>query len=61
MFSAILDRGDVKGIFCGHDHINTYHGNYYGVLLGYEEVQDLVLMAFQAQKRTNFVGPEYSI
>ncbi|WP_338448119.1 metallophosphoesterase family protein [Niallia oryzisoli] len=35
MFSAILDRGDVKGVFCGHDHINTYHGNYYGVLLGY--------------------------
>jgi len=35
MFSAILDRGDVKGVFCGHDHINTYVGNYYGVLLGY--------------------------
>ena len=35
LFSAILDRGDVKGVFCGHDHINTYHGNYYGVLLGY--------------------------
>jgi len=35
MFSAILSRGDVKGVFCGHDHVNTYHGNYYGVLLGY--------------------------
>jgi 3',5'-cyclic AMP phosphodiesterase CpdA len=35
MFSAIIDRGDVKGVFCGHDHINTYAGNYYGVLLGY--------------------------
>jgi hypothetical protein len=35
MFSAILDRGDVKGVFCGHDHVNTYSGNYYGVLLGY--------------------------
>ncbi|WP_416828913.1 metallophosphoesterase family protein [Ectobacillus polymachus] len=35
MFSAILDRGDVKGVFCGHDHVNTYTGNYYGVLLGY--------------------------
>lgn len=35
MFSAILDRGDVKGVFCGHDHINTYSGSYYGVLLGY--------------------------
>ncbi|WP_408011481.1 metallophosphoesterase family protein [Pseudalkalibacillus sp. A8] len=35
MFSAILERNDVKGVFCGHDHINTYSGNYYGVLLGY--------------------------
>ncbi|WP_261300574.1 metallophosphoesterase [Paenibacillus andongensis] len=35
MFSAILARGDVKGVFSGHDHVNTYHGNYYGVLLGY--------------------------
>ncbi|RCK71563.1 phosphoesterase [Desertihabitans brevis] len=35
LFSAILDRGDVKGVFCGHDHVNTYCGNYYGVLLGY--------------------------
>ncbi|WP_026876254.1 metallophosphoesterase family protein [Jiangella gansuensis] len=35
MFSAILDRGDVKGVFCGHDHVNTYVGNYYGVMLGY--------------------------
>ncbi|GHH98993.1 metallophosphoesterase family protein [Neobacillus kokaensis] len=35
MFSAMLERGDVKGVFCGHDHINTYVGNYYGILLGY--------------------------
>ncbi|WP_079526200.1 metallophosphoesterase family protein [Halobacillus hunanensis] len=35
MFSAMLERGDVKGVFCGHDHINTYAGNYYGIMLGY--------------------------
>jgi hypothetical protein len=35
LFSAMLDRGDVKGVFCGHDHINTYCGNYYGIMLGY--------------------------
>lgn len=35
MFSAMLDRGDVKGVFCGHDHVNTYMENYYGILLGY--------------------------
>ncbi|MFC7877126.1 metallophosphoesterase family protein [Isoptericola sp. NPDC057391] len=35
LFSAVQHRGDVKGIFCGHDHVNTYSGNYYGVLLGY--------------------------
>ncbi|WP_394281908.1 metallophosphoesterase [Corynebacterium sp.] len=35
MYAAVLQRGDVKGIFCGHDHINTYVGNYFGVELGY--------------------------
>lgn len=35
MFSAIQHRGDVRGVFCGHDHVNTYAGDYYGVLLGY--------------------------
>ncbi|EID56364.1 metallophosphoesterase family protein [Saccharomonospora xinjiangensis] len=35
MFSAIQHRGDVRGVFVGHDHINTYVGDYYGVLLGY--------------------------
>lgn len=35
LFSAMLDRGDVKGVFCGHDHVNTYVGNYYGIMLGY--------------------------
>ncbi|GAB3939938.1 metallophosphoesterase family protein [Corynebacterium tapiri] len=35
IYSAVFQRGDVLGIYCGHDHINTYMGNYYGVELGY--------------------------
>ncbi|RDU38119.1 phosphoesterase [Neobacillus piezotolerans] len=35
MFSSMLERGDVKGVFSGHDHINTYVGDYYGIKLGY--------------------------
>ena len=35
MYNAILERGDVKGVFVGHDHINDYVGDYYGVMLGY--------------------------
>ncbi|WP_432483701.1 metallophosphoesterase family protein [Kineococcus esterisolvens] len=35
LFHAALERGDVRGIFCGHDHINTYVGNYFGIQLGY--------------------------
>jgi len=38
MFAAVLERGDVKGIFCGHDHVNTYVGNWRGVMLGYDGV-----------------------
>jgi hypothetical protein len=35
LFALILDRGETQGVFCGHDHNNSYHGNYYGVLLGF--------------------------
>lgn len=36
LFMACLERGDVKGIFCGHEHMNAYHGKYCGILLGYD-------------------------
>lgn len=35
IYAAVRERGDVKGMFVGHDHINDYHGNYHGVFLGY--------------------------
>lgn len=35
LFAAALERGDVKGIFVGHDHVNDYVGNFFGILLGY--------------------------
>jgi hypothetical protein len=36
MFAAVLDRGDVRGIYCGHDHTNNYLGRWKGVELGYD-------------------------
>ncbi len=36
LFMACLERGDVKGIFCGHEHMNAYHGKYCGIILGYD-------------------------
>lgn len=36
MLAAVLERGDVKGIFCGHDHVNNYVGEWMGVQVGYD-------------------------
>lgn len=36
MFAAVLQRGDIKGIFAGHDHANDYSGTYCGIKLGYD-------------------------
>ena len=36
LFSACLQRGDVKAIFCGHDHKNDFSGVYCGVRLGFD-------------------------
>ena len=33
-FSAMAEMGDVLGIWCGHDHINSFVGQYRGVDLG---------------------------
>lgn len=35
MFDTILARGDVKGYYTGHDHINNYSGMWQGIELAY--------------------------
>jgi hypothetical protein len=35
LFAAMLERGDVLGVFVGHDHVNDYVGDYFGIRLGY--------------------------
>jgi 3',5'-cyclic AMP phosphodiesterase CpdA len=35
LFAALVERGDVRGVFVGHDHVNTYVGDYFGIKLGY--------------------------
>lgn len=33
--AAMLERGDVMGVFVGHDHVNDYAVDWYGILLAY--------------------------
>lgn len=35
LFQAVYERGDVKGIFCGHDHVNDFEGTYMGIKMAY--------------------------
>ncbi len=35
LFAAVLERRDVRGIYCGHDHSNNYVGRWRGVELGF--------------------------
>lgn len=32
---AVYERGDVKAMFCGHDHVNDFHGTFMGITMGY--------------------------
>ncbi len=36
LFMACLQRGDVKGIFCGHEHLIDFQGKYCGIMMGYD-------------------------
>lgn len=33
LFSAMLEAGNMKGVFVGHDHVNDFHGNLHGIEL----------------------------
>lgn len=35
LFTVMKEQGDVMGVFCGHDHVNDYAADYYGILLAY--------------------------
>lgn len=35
MFAAMFEAGDVLGMFVGHDHVNDYLVDYYGIALAY--------------------------
>lgn len=35
LFSAMVEMGDVAGIFVGHDHANDYWGSLHGIRLAY--------------------------
>lgn len=35
LYAAMLECGDVMGVFTGHDHDNDYIGSLYGIYLGY--------------------------
>ena len=35
MFASMLEKGDVMGTFVGHDHMNDYIFNYFGIALAY--------------------------
>lgn len=34
-FTAMMEAGHTKGVFVGHDHINDYMGDLYGITLAY--------------------------
>ncbi|MDO5016352.1 MAG: metallophosphoesterase [Eubacteriales bacterium] len=36
LFAAAEERGDVRGMFVGHDHVNDYVGTYKNIKLGYD-------------------------
>ena len=36
MFNAVIDRGDIKTLVAGHDHINDYEATYLGIKMTYD-------------------------
>ena len=34
-FHAMLEEGHMRGVFVGHDHVNDFYGDLFGITLGY--------------------------
>ena len=34
-FLSLLEDGHTKGLFFGHDHLNSFYGSYFGLVLGF--------------------------
>lgn len=50
MFETMLERGDIKAVVTGHDHINDYMFNYYGIkLCSSPNVSDLTYNSARVQ------------
>ena len=56
MFAAMLHRGDVKGLFVGHDHANSYVADYYGILLGYAPATGFAPYALDGEEQHRLRG-----
>lgn len=35
MLNSMIEKGEMKGVFVGHDHVNDFAGDYHGTLLAY--------------------------
>lgn len=35
LFAAAVEKGNMKAMFCGHDHLNDYYGRLNNIILGY--------------------------
>ena len=56
MFAAMLQRGDVKGLFVGHDHLNSYVADYYGIQLGYSPGTGFGAYGFSGEEKHRLRG-----
>ena len=55
MFETTLERGDVKAVVTGHDHINDYMFNYYGIkLCSSPNISDLIYYDARVQGARSF-------
>ncbi|MCB1740576.1 MAG: metallophosphoesterase family protein [Gammaproteobacteria bacterium] len=56
LYAAAQERGDVLGMFVGHDHINNYVGNFHGILLGYGASSGFGPYGFSGNERNRLRG-----
>lgn len=59
MLDAMAERGDLKGAFVGHDHVNDFYGLWNGILLAYGRGTCMGAVDMDGVRRGGYLRPGF--
>lgn len=59
MLEAFLEKGDIRAVFAGHDHVNDFFGDWKGILLAYGRGTCMGAVDMDGVRRGGYLRPGF--